>query len=289
MTTPALVEVNLAGFVETPELGSSPYQIDIDGRPYVPVGDGGLVIGVELSAGVFDAAGDHVAPGLTIVHPDPAARHALTAFACAGNEVVVRGGAASGATGRVLGKRGEAGRVIVVFDQAVLVQLAPGDPVMVRSHGQGASLPPRWRATGGCLLNADPALVARIGVEFGERISVPVRAAVPSKLVGNGLGRPAQQWDLDVTVDLSTAGRWGLASWQLGDLVAINDLDVRHNAGYRRNWTTVGITVHGSSPLPGHGPGVMPVLCAPTSAFDLAVDPVDHRGVTDDRIQFRRD
>jgi len=38
-----------------------------------------------------------------------------------------------------------------------------------------------------------------------------------------------------------------------GDLVAVSDLDVRYNMGYRRGWLTVGVVVHGASPLPGHG------------------------------------
>ena len=80
MTTPTVVTVNLAGFIETPSLGSSPYQVDTDGRPYVPVGDGGIVLGVDLGDEVFAAAGDHVAPGATLTHPDQAARHALTNF-----------------------------------------------------------------------------------------------------------------------------------------------------------------------------------------------------------------
>jgi hypothetical protein len=289
MTSPSVVAVNLAGFVETPTMGSSPYQIDVDGRPYIPVGDGGIVLGVDLGDSVFSAAGDHVAPGATLTHPDQAARHALTGFACAGNEVVVRGGDAAGATGRVLGKRGEAGRVIVVFEPDVLRRLAPGDPVMVRSHGQGARLPDALAEVGAVVLNIHPALLTALGIEPATSITVPVRAAVGSKLVGNGLGRPAQQWDLDLSVDAGTADRFGLAGWCLGDLIAITDLDVRHNAGYRSGWTTVGITVHGGSPLPGHGPGVMPILCAPTASFDLQVDAANHRGVTNGRIQFRRD
>ena len=36
---------------------------------------------------------DHAAPGACLVHPDPAARHALAAYACVGNEVRVRTGA----------------------------------------------------------------------------------------------------------------------------------------------------------------------------------------------------
>ena len=50
----APVAVNLLGQVEHPAFGDSPYRIDVDGVPYVPVGDGGLVLGVRLGDSVFD-------------------------------------------------------------------------------------------------------------------------------------------------------------------------------------------------------------------------------------------
>ena len=242
------------------------------------------MLGVQLGDLVFGLAGDHVAPGATLAHADQAARHALTSFACLGNEVRVRSGLAAGTSGRVLGKRGEAGRVIVVFEPEVLAELAPGDSVQVRGFGQGSTCPPELAAAGAILLNCEPAMLERLEVRLGERALVPVRAAVPSQLVGNGLGRPAQQWDLDLAVSARSAGRWALDGLRFGDLIAITDLDVRHNAGYRRGWTTVGVTVHGASRLPGHGPGVMPILCAPSELVDLNVDAADHRGVTSDRL-----
>ena len=42
------VAVNLAGVAEAPAMGTTPYRIDVDGHPYVPVGDGGIVLGVAL-------------------------------------------------------------------------------------------------------------------------------------------------------------------------------------------------------------------------------------------------
>ncbi|WP_370615203.1 DUF4438 domain-containing protein [Mumia qirimensis] len=284
MTTLKPVAVNLAGIVETPQFGSSPFGIDVDGRPYVPVGDGGVVTGLELGHRVFDHDGDHAAPGVTVIHPDPAARHALTSFACLGNEVVVRSGAAAGETGRVLGKRGEAGRVIAVFEQQALALLVPGDALMIRGIGQGLSLPAELAAEGAAVLNIAPGALAALGVTIGSVISTSVRAVVPSKLVGNGLGRPAQQWDVDLSVTRETAGGWGLADLCLGDLVLVSDLDVRHNIGYRQGWSTLGVIVHGASPLPGHGPGLMPVVCARTDSFAPTIDPRDHRGATLERI-----
>src|SRR5215475_5257425 len=138
----AAVAMNLLGVVEHPGLSGGPYRIDAAGRPYVPAGDGGLVLGVELGDSVFGRAADHAAPGACLVHPDPAARHALAAHACIGNEVVVTTGAAAGARGAVTGKRGEEGRVVAGFAQSVLAAMRPGDQVRVRAVGQG------WRPAG---------------------------------------------------------------------------------------------------------------------------------------------
>ncbi|MER7209143.1 DUF4438 domain-containing protein [Streptosporangium sp. NPDC000239] len=260
--------VNLLGIVEHPEIdGMTPYRIDADGRPYVPAGDGGVVLGVRLGDPAFGFDADHVAPGACLVHPDPAARHALTAYACVGNEVVVRTGAARGARGWVVGKRGEAGRVIVSMAQEHLAALRPGDGISVRGHGQGASL----GVPGVEVLNLDPRLLGPLPLRVEDgKVTVTVRGTVPSRLVGNGLGRPAQMWDLDVQVTPSTPG---LAGLRLGDLVALDDVDVRHNMGYRRGWRTVGVVAHGDSPLPGHGPGVTPVLTGPADLLPVTVDP----------------
>jgi Domain of unknown function (DUF4438) len=282
MTIPLTpVATNLASVVETPELSSHPFRVDRDGRSYVPAGDGGIVLGVRLGDGVFATDADHAAPGACLVHREQPARHALTSYACLGNPVTVRSGAAAGARGVVLGKRGELGRVIACFGQDVLGALAPGDQLVVRGYGQGAVLPgPLGEIVQ--VRNLSPEALPLLPAEpGGERVRVSVRAAVPSKVVGNGIGRPVEQWDLDLSVDPATAPALGLSQLALGDLVAVDDLDVRYNAGYRRGYRTVGIIVHGGSPMPGHGPGLMPLLCGPATAFDLAVDGDAHRGLTE--------
>jgi hypothetical protein len=282
MTTPlTLVATNLASVVETPELASHPFRVDRDGRSYVPAGDGGLVLGVRLGDSVFATDADHAAPGACLVHRDQPARHALTSYACLGNPVTVRSGGAAGARGVVLGKRGELGRVIACFSPDVLAALAPGDQLVVRGYGQGLVLPgPLGDAVR--VRNISPDALALLPAEFGDgRVRASVRASVPSKVVGNGIGRPVEQWDLDLSVDEATATALGLARLALGDLVAVEDLDVRHNAGYRRGYRTVGIVVHGGSPQPGHGPGLMPLLCGPSAAFELTVDETAHPGLNE--------
>ncbi len=280
-----LVTVNLAGVVEHPSLDSTPYRIDRDGRPYVPAGDGGIVLGLELGDSVFALDADHAAAGACLVHPDPAARHALAAYACVGNEVRVRTGAAAGARGVVLGKRGEEGRVIAGFAAADLVRVRPGDEVSVRARGQG------WRPPGlspqVAVMNLDPGIVPALPIGWPgtgtEVVTAGVRVIVPSRLAGNGIGRPAAAWDLDLQLTPpgpDGTGAAALGEVALGDLIAVSDLDARWNMGYRRGWVTVGIVVHGASPLPGHGPGITPLLTGPATALLVNADPAGHVGLT---------
>jgi hypothetical protein len=280
-TAPALqlVDVNLAATIEQASVGSDPYRIDADGAPYVPVGDGGIVLGVRLGDGVWAQQADHAAPGACLVHPDPAAGYALSAQACIGNAVTVRTGAAAGRTGVVIGKRGEGGRVIATFPQDTLRLLRPGDQVAVRSRGVGAADP----VPGVTIRNIDPALLAALPATLGpDTLTIGVRAVLPSKVVGNGIGRPTPMWDLDLQLTPSSAGRWDAAGLRLGDLVAITDLDARYNAGYRRGWVTVGLVVHGGSPQPGHGPGVTAILIGPAGSLLVNADPAGHHGLSEE-------
>ena len=117
-------------------------------------------------------------------------------------------------------------------------------------------------------------------------MTVGVRAALPSKLAGNGIGRPAAAWDLDLQLGTGTgaAGEGqppGADRLLLGDLVAVTDLDARHNMGFRRGWLTVGVVVHGASPMPGHGPGLTPILTGPAAALCAVPDAAGHRGLTE--------
>jgi hypothetical protein len=126
-------------------------------------------------------------------------------------------------------------------------------------------------------MSLDPDLLAALPVKAAEdgTVGVGVRAVLPSKLAGNGLGRPAAGWDLDLQVGASDGH-----DLRLGDLVAMTDIDARYNMGYRKGWVSVGIVVHGASPQPGHGPGMTPILTGPRSALVVATDANSHAGLT---------
>jgi hypothetical protein len=117
-----------------------------------------------------------------------------------------------------------------------------------------------------------------------------VNETVLAEAAGNGIGRPSVGWDLDLqlggpfrpedgTADLAPVGLL------LGDLVAVSDLDARYNMGFRRGWLTVGVVVHGASPLPGHGPGITPILTGPAGALGARPDGVAHTGLTEAALQ----
>lgn len=276
----AVVAVNLLGIVEHPRLTPfAPYRVDRDGRPYVPVGDGGVVLGIALGDSVFGTDTDHAAPGVTLTHPDTAARHALTAYSCVGNDVVVRTGPAAGASGAVLGKRGEAGQVIVWFTDDVLGLIRPGDQMSVRGYGQGHEL--AQRHLGVQVLNLDPRLIGALPLTMtGDGVHAEVAATLPSAVCGNGIGRPAQLWDVDLAVEPGDELR-------LGDLVAIRDLDARLNMGLRAGWMSVGIICHGSSPMPGHGPGLVPVITGPAAVLTVSTARSAQPALTDDLLLAR--
>jgi hypothetical protein len=281
VTAPRPAAVNLLGVVEHPALDGGPWRIDRDGAPYVPLGDGGIVLGLQLGDPVFGLAGDHAAPGACLVHPDAAARHALAAYACIGNTARVRTGRAAGARGVVLGQRGEEGRVIVGFGQEDLARMRPSDQVAVRALGQG--MRPETLRADVMIMNLDPGVLPLLPVAVpdsgGAAVIVGVRMTVPGKLAGNGVGRPSASWDLDLQLPPPGADG-GAGNLLLGDLVAVTDLDARWNMGYRRDWVTVGVVAHGGSPLPGHGPGITPILTGPAGALRLRPDPAGHVGLT---------
>jgi hypothetical protein len=278
MTQPSIVSVNVLGFIDQGEVGNDPYRIDHDGHPYVAVGDGGIVLGLRLGDSVWQPSGDHAAPGACVVHPNDDARYAVVGQACVGNTVTVRTGAATGATGVVLGKRGGGERVIVVFAPEVLARLRPSDQVAIRTRGQGSAAP----VAAVTQMNIDPAVLPLLNARaVSNQLAVGVRSIFASKEVGNGIGRPMAMWDVDLQLNASDPGA---ATLRLGDVVAITDLDARYNAGYRRGALSVGLVVHASSPQPGHGPGVMILWSGPADAFNLTVEGDAHQGLREDRL-----
>src|SRR5205807_936317 len=81
------------------------------------------------------------------------------------------------------------------FGQADLARMRPSDQVAVRGCGQGMR-PPALRPDV-MVMNTDPDVLALLPVTApgGDApVTAGVRMTVPSRLAGNGIGRPAAGW-----------------------------------------------------------------------------------------------
>ena len=270
-----LVVTAVAGRVTTPVMAENPYEIGADGTPFVPVGAGGICYNVKVGMAAMGWAADQVEPGVSIATPDASATDALAEFACVGNPVTVRTGAAAGATGTVIGKH-EAFRmykhVLVHAGDDVLEQVAPGDELLVRACGRGMAID---GAPGVACHSLGPELWHAWGAEGGAgRISVAVTRILPPEVVGMGSGRVAAATSFAVqTKDADVVRDHGLAGLRLGDIVAVRDWDATHYTGYRDGGLTVGVVAAGDSPLAGNGPAVTVLLSAPDGSLEARVDP----------------
>ena len=273
------VKVNSLGYVSHSESSNDPFRIDRDGDAYLPTGDGGIVLNYRVGDSVFAPDADHPSPGVSLSHPNPDAAHSLVAQSCIGNRAQIRTGAAEGAIGAVLGKRGEGSRVLVVFAPEILKLVRPEDQVTIETEGQGLADP----AALSRIFNISSDLFRNLNFKGADdhKFRVPIRTTFDSKLVGNGIGRPMPLWDVDLQVDRLPPG---VSDIKIGDFVAITNLDARFNAGYRKGWVSVGVVVHGSSPQPGHGPGVTIFLSGPETEYELISEPVNHVGLTEKKL-----
>jgi hypothetical protein len=266
-----LVRQPLRGVVWPPLADRHAYRVDADGTPFVLPGMGGVTLGVHPGDIATGYATDHLEPGLSIRHAEPAANYALQFLSCIGNRVTVRSGPAAGATGRVVGQHAY---VLADLAEADLEQVASGDVVDVLASGQGLRLSEHPDVV---VKNADPALLPALGVHTGSagRLVVPVAARVPAAAVGAGAGMVSEYANTDLMGGYAGQGEdlsLGMESLRIGDVVALADQDHRYGRGWRSGWLTIGVISTGHCRLFGHGPGPSSILSGPAEAFDIVDD-----------------
>jgi hypothetical protein len=158
--------------------------------------------------------------------------------------------------------------VSVEATDARLVTLGPEAGIVIEAAGRGLELPV-WPAVR--LMNLSPAALDAMALRaIGERIEVRVRAIVPSRAAGAGMGQDGWIGDLEITemAYLSPNG----ADLAFGDIIAFEAIDSRHARHYRPGTVSVGIVAHGPSPAPGHGVGVTILLSGPADQLRLVLD-----------------
>jgi len=234
-----------------------------DGRARLRPGSGGVVPGIALGSPARGPLGDHVEPGVSFGHPEPAAYHAVRFFSCVGNPVTMLDGPAAGAKGVVYGKHGP---VLAMFSPEDTARMAPGEWAVIEAQGVGLACDQLADLT--CHSCSPQLLKTLIRVTGDGRLMIEVAAILPSIAAAAGIGMPAAMFNMDL--NSSNAPVAELAKdLRFGDIVAVLDQDHRHGRRHRRGWTMIGAISHGVTVGGGHGFGLMTLLTAPSDKFAL--------------------
>ncbi len=267
-----LVISAVTGAIAPSLLNSGIYDVSFEGEALIVPSVGGITPNVRVGDSAFAFVADHVEPGVSARHEDDKINLSFTVLACVGNEAVVTSGDAKGATGRVTGKHGGVEHVMIDFAPEIMRKMTIGDTIQVWGVGLGLKLKDAGDVR---VFNADPDLLDAWGLSVANgRVAARVAKTIPAAVMGSGLGRATvARGDYDIqTFDDATAEQYGLRDLRLGDIVAIIDADNSYGRIYRTGAISVGVVVHGSSFVAGHGPGVTTLLTSASGAIDVTVD-----------------
>jgi len=273
-----LITQVLAGEVWPPLADRHGFRVNPDGQAFLLPGMGGVTLGVHCGDPATGYAGDHVEPGLSVRHRDPAANYALQYLTCIGNTVTVTSGPGAGSEGFVIGQHAY---VLVDMAESQMRQVTTADQVTVLAVGQGLALADHPEVV---VKNCSPRLVAALagGTRADGRLEVHVAARIPADAIGAGAGMASEYANTDLMGAYAGLGgdlSLGLEGLRIGDLVAMTDQDHRFGRGYREGWLSIGVISTGSCQLFGHGPGPSTIMSGPASAFYLVDDADANIGV----------
>lgn len=275
----SVVMQSIQGCIHHPTMKNNGYWVGYDGKGRICVGTGGITYNYKIGDSCMDIPGDHVEPGVSLKNPDPSENTAVQALACIGNEATVISGDGKGRKGIVTGKHGGVDHVMIYFDEATLELLQVNDRIAIKAYGQGLSLLDYPDIH---VMNIDPSLLEALAIkEEKDCLQIPVKAIVPSYLMGAGLGETTMMsGDYDImTQDHEEIKKWKLDTLRFGDFVFIQDHDNFYGPHYRRGACSVGVVVHSDSYTSGHGPGVTIILSAHTNILKPVLD--EHANLAD--------
>lgn len=256
-----LVRTRLSAIIQPTRANAA---VSPDGRLQVRPGQGGVTLGIALGSPAGGWVADHLEPGVSLSHPDPAANSALQTLACVGNRVTMVDGPAAGAEGVVFGKHGA---VLAMFAGADLARTAPGEWAVVVAEGVGLAV--EGEPDFVCH-SCSPQLLERllVGRDAEGRLRVLIRRVLPAETAAAGIGMPVWRFNMDLHVDQEPFAEL-THDLRFGDIVAVQGQDHRFGRQYRKDWLCVGVIAHGVSIAGGHGFGFMTLLTAPSDRIVL--------------------
>jgi hypothetical protein len=257
---------------------SGTWGVDLEGRPFILPGIGGITTNVQVGDPAFGWAGDHIEPGVSCIantlkpfeHPNVS----LQLFSCVGNKAKVITGNAKGAVGYVIGHHGGSEHVIVDFPRKVKEKLTYSDKIIIYAKGQGLKLIDYPDIM---VYNLAPELLKKMSIKRLNKgvLQVPVTTMVPAACMGSGLGSPhVAKGDYDImSSDPESVRKYKLDRIKFGDFVALMDHDNRYGRAYRQGAISIGIVVHSDCLRAGHGPGVSTIMTCKSALIKPVINP----------------
>ncbi|MCL1884143.1 MAG: DUF4438 domain-containing protein [Defluviitaleaceae bacterium] len=235
-------------------------KITADGEVVWLQGTGGITYNAKIGDFCLGWAADHLEPGVSARNKTEEYNQAFTVLSCIGNEATVRTGDAKGEKGFVTGKHGGCDHVLIHFPQETLEKLNIGDTISVKATGQGLELLDYPKIK---MRSTSPALLEKMNIrEENGILKIAVSKIAPACVMGSGIGHSnSARGDYDITLfDEEILEKYNLSNLRFGDIVAITNADTRFGRTYRSGACTIGVIVHGSSVIAGHGPGVTTLM-----------------------------
>ncbi|MCF6460287.1 DUF4438 domain-containing protein [Clostridium sp. Cult3] len=268
-----LVIQSVQGKIHSPTVANNPYRIDREGLAHILPATGGISYNVKIGDSCMKWVGDHIEPGVSIKNDDRAENNALMLLACIGNEAKVITGEAKGAKGFVTGMHGGIDHTLIYFKDEDLENMAIGDTILVKAHGQGLAIEGHEDIK---CMNIDPYLLEKLDIKKSSNgtLKVPVVTEIPAYLMGSGVGSStAFSGDYDIMTGDEDANReFGINKLRFGDLVLLRDCDNTNGRQYLKGSVSIGVIVHSDCIKSGHGPGVTVIMSSKTSNIEGVID-----------------
>lgn len=268
-----LVIQSVQGKIHSPTVANNPYRIDREGLAHILPATGGISYNVKIGDSCMKWVGDHIEPGVSIKSNDRAENNALMLLACIGNEAKVITGEAKGARGFVTGMHGGIDHTLIYFKDEDLENMAIGDTILVKAHGQGLAIEGHEDIK---CMNIDPYLLEKLDIKKSSNgtLKVPVVTEIPAYLMGSGVGSStAFSGDYDIMTGDEDANReFGINKLRFGDLVLLRDCDNTNGRQYLKGSVSIGVIVHSNCIKSGHGPGVTVIMSSKTSNIEGVVN-----------------
>lgn len=263
--------ISVSGVVWHPK-GGAAGRVTAEGNVVWLPATGGIAYNAQIGDVCTGWVADHLEPGVTTRHKDDEHNQAYTVLSCVGNEATVRSGDAKGDKGIVTGKHGGCEHLMIHFPAETLDKLDTDDKITVKATGQGMAL---LDYPDIILRNTSPALLEKMNIaEEGGKLKIGAAKIAPAAIMGSGLGTPTSaRGDYDINMfDPGMVEEHDLADLRFGDIVAIVNADTRFGRLYRGGACTIGVVVHGSSQIAGHGPGVTTLITTSLSLIEPFID-----------------